>query len=211
MSTDTTPSLDLLGSAAELPTPVVKSRTAASRVEDLIVNQKQLHQLNQDTTTAHTEGLAMEFHPGWQCHFLKCSSAAPGDHRWGHRYDAGAKCYIVIIANEKLSHQKHVCVVTCQTTHDFAGVDNILYRRRQRRFGPKVGPGAMPRGPASRSGGFGSTIPGYLPSWCLGFSALVELQPRSLGANSNLCITKESGGKAVMGLLVRSESTTPRG
>lgn len=87
MSTDTTPSLDLLGSAAELPTPVVKSRTAASRVEDLIVNQKQLHQLNPDTTTAHTEGLAMEFHPGWQCHFLKYSSAAPGDHRWGDRYE----------------------------------------------------------------------------------------------------------------------------
>lgn len=53
MSTCTTPSLDLLGNAAELPTPVVKSRTAASRVEDLIVNQKQLHHLNQGTQ--HTQ------------------------------------------------------------------------------------------------------------------------------------------------------------
>lgn len=83
MSTCTTPSLDLFGSAAELPTPVVKSRMAASRAEDLIVNQQQLHQLDQDTTVVHTEGLAVGVHPGWQCHFTKYSSAAPGDHGWG--------------------------------------------------------------------------------------------------------------------------------
>lgn len=45
MSTCTTPSVDLLGSAAELPTPV-KSRMAASRVEDLIVNRQQSQQLD---------------------------------------------------------------------------------------------------------------------------------------------------------------------
>lgn len=84
ISTCTTPSLDLLGGAAELPTPAVKSRMAASRVEDLIVNQQQLQQLDQDTTIAHTEGLTMEVHPGWQCHFPKYLSAAPGDHGWGY-------------------------------------------------------------------------------------------------------------------------------
>lgn len=47
ISTCTTPSLALLGSAAELPTPVVKSRIAASSVEDLIVNQQQLCQMEQ--------------------------------------------------------------------------------------------------------------------------------------------------------------------
>lgn len=43
----------------------------------------------------------------------------------------------------------------------------------------------------------------------LGFSAL-GVQPRALGANFKLHITKKSGEQAVMGLVVPSESTTPK-
>lgn len=62
MSTCTTPSLDLLGSAAEPPRPV-KSRMAASRLEDLIVNQQPQLQSHQPTGVKSRVGHPQKLSP----------------------------------------------------------------------------------------------------------------------------------------------------